>query len=193
MRLRPAALVALTAVLALAAGLPAAAGAHGDESLSDQPARALTQQALALLTQKGDSVEALERLEAAEESKDTDNVKLPAVREAADALKNGDTDAAVKHMNEALTAGEQSKQKQPEGGAGGPEGGAGGPDEHAAEQGGESPAAGAEPDAAGAALEDHANAVDPDRGAAEWTGFAVGIVLLGLGAAALLPRRRSAS
>ncbi len=179
--------IAALAVLMLAA-LPAAASAHGDEDLADQPARALVQQALGLLTQQDNVVEAQERLEAALESKDTENVDLASVRKALAALEEGDTDAAVEQMNAALAPEEKPKPEAPpaeqhdeaaEGGAA--EGDAAhGDDGHAA--------VGSEPGAA--ALEDHANAVEPDQGSAEWIGLAVGIGLIGVGGAALSLRRK---
>jgi hypothetical protein len=170
--------------LVLAAGLPALAAAHGGEDLSEQPARALVQQALGLVTQQGDSGEALERLEAAQESEDTENVDLASVRAAAEALEAGDTAAAVELMNDALTAEQREKKEEDESGGVAVE-----EDEHAAGEEDEH-AAGEVPEPTEGALEDHANAVDPDRGSAEWIGLAVGIVLIGGGGAALGLRRK---
>ena len=142
-------LVAVTlGALALAA-LPAAAGAHGGEELSGQPARALVQQALGIVIQQGEGCEVAERLEAALESEDTEGVQLASARKALELVERGNTDAAVKQMNEALAPKEKPEE----------------------------------------ALEDHADAIEPDRGSAEWTGLAVGIGLIGLGGAALGLRR----
>ena len=174
--------IAALAVLMLAA-LPAAASAHGDEDLADQPARALVQQALGLLTQQDNVVEAQERLEAALESKDTENVDLASVRKALAALEEGDTDAAVEQMNAAL-APEQKPEPEPKGEKGG--GAKAEPDEEAEHAAGEETMP---PEPAEEALEDHANAVEPDQGSAEWIGLAVGIGLIGIGGAALGLRR----
>ena len=173
------------------AALPAAASAHGGEDLADQPARALVQQALGLLTQQDNVVEAQERLEAALESEDTKNVQLSSVREALAALEEGDTDAAVEHMNGALAPEEmpQTEAPPPEQHDEAAEGGAAEGDAAHSDEGGDEghAAVGSEPVAA--ALEDHANAVDPSRGGAEWIGFAIGIGLIGVGGAALGLRR----
>ena len=164
------------------AALPVAASAHGGEDLTDQPARALVQQALGLLTQQDNVVEAQERLEAALESEDTEKVQLSSVREALAALEEGDKDAAVEQMNAAL-APEQKPEPEP---AEKPGGAQAAPEEEAEHAASEEPMP-SEP--ADEAFEDHANAVDPDQGTAEWIGLAVGIGLIGVGGAALSLRR----
>ena len=46
-----------------------------------------------------------------------------------------------------------------------------------------------EGEAAEASFEDQAQAIEPERGAAEWVGLAVGVGLIGTGAGLLLRRR----
>jgi len=179
MRRRPhitAGIAALVAAVLFA--LPAVALAHGGEDLTDQPARALTQQALGLLTQQDNVVEAQERLEAALESKDTENVDLSSVRKALAALEDGDKDLAVEEMNAALAPEQKPGDEQTGGAPAEP----GGDADHAGE-------AGMPPEPAEQAFEDHANAVEPDQGLAEWIGLAVGIGLIGVGGVALGVRR----
>lgn len=93
-----AALRAFVAVVALA--IPAPAFAHGDESgamggeeamaqLAKQPARALAQQAHALIHIRDDREEAAVRLDAALESKDRSDVDMPTLRRATETLDGG--------------------------------------------------------------------------------------------------------
>jgi hypothetical protein len=172
---------AIAALAALVfAALPAPASAHGGEDLTEQPARALVQQALGLLTQQDNVVEAQERLEAALESEDTENVEVSSVRKALAALEDGDKDEAVEQMNAAL-----APDEEPEPSRTGDESQAA-PEEEAGHAAGEDPMP-SEP--ADEAFEDHANAVEPDRGTAEWIGLAVGLGLIGVGGAALGLRR----
>lgn len=176
--------VALLTLLTLAVMASPASG-HGGEDLTEQPARALTQQALGLLTQGGDHAEAQERLEAALESQNAENVQLSSVRSAIASLEAGETDRAVEELNQALAPQEQPAPDE------------GPPSDEAAEgdpghEEGPAPAdgAGATTEPAEEALEDHTNAVEPDRGSAEWIALFVGIGLLG-GGGVLLARGRN--
>ena len=172
--------IAALAALGLAS-LPVAASAHGGEDLTEQPARALVQQALGLLTQQDNVVEAQERLEAALESEDTEKVDLSSVRKALAALEEGDKDMAVQQMNAALAPEQKSEPEAAEKGGGA----TAEPDEEARRVGEET----MPPEPVDEAFEDHANAVEPDRGSAEWIGLAVGLGLIGVGGAALGLRR----
>jgi hypothetical protein len=58
------------------------AAAHGGEDLAGRPARALVQQALGLLTQQDDAVEAAERREAATASGNREDADIDAVEKA---------------------------------------------------------------------------------------------------------------
>lgn len=114
----PAALVhrlVLVAVVAVALAVsPATALAHGDEELpaseeaeiaelSEQPARVLAQQALALLQVLGDSEEAAIRLDAALESDDQSDIDTKLLSEATETLDGGDPEGAVPLLDEALS------------------------------------------------------------------------------------------
>lgn len=110
-------------MLLLALLVPAPASwAHGDEEEAEpaagsgvtaeeaemqdlvrQPARVLAQQALAMLEVTGDDVEAGERVEAALESDDSDDVDVATLEEAAEALEAGDHEAAVPLLDAALS------------------------------------------------------------------------------------------
>jgi hypothetical protein len=101
-------LTLLAATIALALAPAASALAHGEEeeALAEMPARTLAQQALGLLTQADQPLEAHERLEAALESENQGRVLIPALRDAMRALDRGDHDEAVEHINEALAPAE---------------------------------------------------------------------------------------
>jgi hypothetical protein len=150
------------AALALALIPAAGALAHGEEeeALAAMPARTLAQQALGLLTQADQPLEAHERLEAALESEDRRRVLIPALREAMQALDRGDHDEAVAHINEALAPAEDPAE----------------PAEEA-------------PDADVEALA-HAEEFEPERGTQEWIGIGVGGVLIVVALGLLATRRR---
>lgn len=106
------ALAAVIATLGIVAVIaPAAALGHGDdeeaaaemEELALQPARILAQQALAMLSIAGDDVEAGERLEAALESEDQDDVDVESLGEASARLERGDSEAAIALIDQALS------------------------------------------------------------------------------------------
>ena len=110
-------------MLLLALLVPAPASwAHGDEEeaepaagsavtaeeaemadLVQQPARVLAQQALAMLEVTGDDLEAGERVEAALESDDQDDVDIAKLEESARALEAGDHEAAIPLLDAALS------------------------------------------------------------------------------------------
>ena len=95
------------AVVLLTLLLPASAAlAHGkeDEALEKTPARALAQQALALLSQESKSGEAHERIEAAVESKDREGVDVAMLRRTEAAFERGDEAAATRLIAAALGA-----------------------------------------------------------------------------------------
>lgn len=91
----------LAAAFALAAvlGAPSSAPAHSEsaatEQLSMQPARALAQQAHALLHIRHDRREAAVRLDAALESKDRTDVDMPTLRRATELLDGGGAEQPV--------------------------------------------------------------------------------------------------
>jgi hypothetical protein len=91
--------VALAGALAIAAVLPATAlgtgGGEEMESMAKQPARVLAQQAIAILRVLDDPEQALDRLDAAVESKDQEDVDTALLREADEALEAGDSDRTV--------------------------------------------------------------------------------------------------
>jgi len=105
---------ALVALVAMAMA-PGAALAHGDEpaegegegaeiaALAKQPARALAQQAHALLHIRGDAHEAGVRLDAALESDDKRQVDMGVLRRAAETLDGGDPGRAQTLIDEALS------------------------------------------------------------------------------------------
>lgn len=99
--------IAVLVVCAILAA-PALAAAHGGgtetNQLSMQPARALAQQAHALLHIRHDAHEAGVRLDAALESGDTRDVDMPTLRRAADVLDRGGADKRVMDLiDEALS------------------------------------------------------------------------------------------
>jgi hypothetical protein len=179
-------LLARVAALTLAAFAVSSgvAAAHGGEDLAEQPARALVQQALGLLTQQDDAAEAAERLEAATASANTKDVDIDAAEKALKALEAGDTEAAIARMNEALVDPEKRDPSGP--------------------PAGEEPATAPSPDedpdadehgageAAEGSLENQTEAVEPDRSTEGWAGFAIGVGLIGAGAGLLLRRRTPA-
>ena len=99
------------ALVALIAGLaaPASALAHGDEesdeaaALAMQPARALAQQAIALVRVRGDTGQAAMRLDAAVESKDKSDVDAALLERAMETLDDGGADRAVTMLDQALS------------------------------------------------------------------------------------------
>ena len=97
-------LAALTAVLA-APGLALAHGEKEDElaELAKQPARALAQQAIALIRVRGDTEEAAMRLDAAVESKDNSDIDAALLERAMETLDDGDADRAVAMLDQALS------------------------------------------------------------------------------------------
>lgn len=169
----------LLSTAAVAASLLAAgpAFAHGDEgqALAEVPARTLVQQALGLLTQTEEPAEAMERLEAALDSQDTEGVDLASVRDALRALERGDHEEAIAHLNEALAPAEEPAQPTGEP--------AGGHEE------GPAPAKQA-PQPSEEALS-HTEEFEPDRGTAEWVGVAVGVFLIAVALGLLATRRRA--
>ena len=167
-----------------AAALLFAAPVHGhggeEEALEKMPARALAQQALALLAQKGKAVEAHERVEAALRSRAQADVDMRALRGVRAAFEAGDHRRAAALLNRALAEPEPPASREP-----------------GTKQG--SPADGSEmprgDDMAGSAARalDHRPEFRPERALAEWV--AVGAGLLALGAALAVlggPRRRQA-
>lgn len=93
---------------------PRGEGASGEQptaeeaeeaALAAQPARVLAQQALALLTVRNATAEALHRVEAALESKEREDVDVDKLRAAMTALEAGDSRAAADRINEALGGG----------------------------------------------------------------------------------------
>lgn len=171
-------LPALAIALTLAQAAPALAHGEEEEALRATPARALVQQALALLAQKGDAVEAHERVELALESEDTRRVDMALVRRARRALAAGEHGDAERLLGEALAEPEEMEaepesQSEPEPGR---------------EQAPEHARDGGEARVPAAAL-DHQGELTPERGTAEWISLAVGI-LLAMAAATLLLRRR---
>ena len=118
------------AALGLAALVPVAAIAHGDEetaieapqggaepggageamseeaeveALAIQPARILAQQALAELKVRGDAHEAAVRLDAALKSEDQSDVDVMLLREATETLDGGDPEGAIPLLDRALS------------------------------------------------------------------------------------------
>ena len=96
-------LASLTAAFAA----PVLAFAHGDDdeaaALAAQPARALAQQAIALVRLRGDTEEAAMRLDAAVESKDKSDVDAALLNRAMETLDAGNTDQAVTLLDQALS------------------------------------------------------------------------------------------
>lgn len=154
---------------------PGTALAHGGEedALEKTPARALTQQALALLAQEGKAPEAHERIEAALESKDRDRVDIAKLKEVQAAFDRGDHDSAKRLIAEAL--------------AGPPR-----PDdaEMADEAAHDDEPAGGVPEGQERRALDHAPELEPERGSAEWIALTAGLALLAAAAGLLLTGRR---
>lgn len=103
-RLIPLTAAVLTVLLAGAANV----SAHGDESmeadsLSQQPARTLAQQAIAELRVRHDTEEAAMRLDAAVESKDQSDVDSAQLNQAMETLDAGNEDQAVSMLDHALS------------------------------------------------------------------------------------------
>ena len=172
---RSRALLSALVLASLLAVPPSVALGHGEEgeAAAEVPARTLVQQALALLTQQDDVLEAQEKLEGALESKDKEEVQIASVREALQAVEKDDKKEAVAHMNEALAPGESA-----EGGMPGEDPSV--DDREAAET----------PEPAAGALE-HAKEYEPERGTAEWVGFVIGVALIGLAGLGLFTTARS--
>ena len=171
--MRSAAALLLAGLAASLAMFPAAAWPHGgeEEALEKTPARALAQQALALLAQEDKAVEAHERIQAALRSKDREGVDFARLREVRSAFDRGDHSAARKLLNRALAP--MSEESPAHG------------EPADAGKGGAGPATGDE----GALLE-HAPQYEPDRGGAEWVAAGVGGGMLLVGTALLIGRRR---
>lgn len=98
------------AVCFVAALAPVALATGGDEEMEEaalkaQPARTLTQQALAILDVRNDAEEARMRIDAALESEDQDDVDLALVKQADEALDGGDSSRAADLLNRALGGG----------------------------------------------------------------------------------------
>jgi len=98
------------ATLLLAGSLlaPAMARTHGpggpeSEALAMQPARILAQQALAELRVRRDVKDAAERLDAALESKDNSDVDIATLRAAMEAVDEGNANAAIPLLDQALS------------------------------------------------------------------------------------------
>jgi LPXTG-motif cell wall-anchored protein len=99
--------LAVAATLA-ALALPATALAHGGdemeaESMSQQPARTLAQQAMSELRVRNDMKTAAEQLDAAVESTDQSDVDPKLVNQAMEALDAGHTDEAISTLDRALS------------------------------------------------------------------------------------------
>lgn len=157
--------LAVTACLTLALA-PAAIATGGDEpgemeeAMASAPARVLAQQALATLDVTGDEEEARERIDAALESREREDVDLELLRSADEALDGGDRERAVVLLNRALGGGPVPAGEEDEGG--------GVSDE---------------------ALHNAGRAYEPNETAQEVVALVAGLVLLAL-AALLLVRRR---
>ena len=156
--------------LVLVAASPAWA-TGGDEpgemkqALTSAPARVLAQQALATLDVTGDVTEARERIDAALESKDREDVDIELLRAADQALDSGDREGGLALLNRSL--------------GGGPV------------PAGEGVAGGAMSDQA---LHNAGRAYEPNETAQEVVAFVGGLALLGLAALMLIgvPLRRRA-
>ena len=97
-------LTALAGVLVFPLPAVATGGDEEMEHLAKQPARVLAQQAIALVRLHGaPHDEAMERLEAALESDDKENVDVTLLRQAKGALEGGDDDSAVRLLDQALS------------------------------------------------------------------------------------------
>jgi hypothetical protein len=168
-------LLAVVAVLALGALPAGSALAHGgeEEALENTPARALAQQALALLSQRDKVVEAHERIEAALKSKNRAGVDLALLRQTQRAFDRGDHAEARRLINRAL----MPKREPPEEEMGGG---------HESED----PSAPTQED--GEAALEHQPSFEPERDTADWIGAALGAAVLLLAGTLLLRRRRHA-
>jgi hypothetical protein len=107
MSLRTSVVVGLAALIAALAA-PGLALAHGEKEdelaeLAKQPARALAQQAIALIRVRGDTEEAAMRLDAAVESKDKGDIDSALLERAMETLDDGDADRAVAVLDQALS------------------------------------------------------------------------------------------
>lgn len=165
------------AAVALVAIAPGFAFAHGgeEEALEQTPARALAQQALALLSQEESVVEAHERVEAALESEDREGVDEAKLRETQEAFEKGDHELAERLLDAALA----DQESAPDGNGG----------EQHDETAGDTMADGEAADIAPqTASFEHVREFEPDRATAEWVAVALG--LLFVAAAAALARGR---
>lgn len=155
------------AVVLVSLLLPAGVAlAHGkeDEALEKTPARALAQQALALLGQENKAAEAQERIEAAVESKDREGVDVALLRRTEAAFERGDQAAATRLIAEALGA--DGAEVAPAVGH---------------EEDGDTAAANVD-----AAAFEHRPEFEPGRGAPEWLAVGVGVLAVLVGGSLLL-------
>ena len=166
------------AAVALVAISPGFAFAHGgeEEALEKTPARALAQQALALLSEEESVTEAHERVEAALESEDREGVDEAKLRETQRAFEAGDHELAARLLDQALA--DQAAQPPP----------GEGEERHAT--GDDLMADGGEADEPQPSSFEHARAYEPDRATAEWVAFALGLVAL-VAAGGVLARDRN--
>ena len=167
--MRVAAAVACLTLLGAAPALATGGDEPGEmaEALASAPARVLAQQALATLDVTGDAMEARERIDAALESKDRDDVDLELLRAADEALDGGDRQEAISLLNRALGGGPVPTGEEGEGGA-----------------------------ISDDALHNAGRAYEPNETTQEVVAFVAGLALLGVAALLLLGtprRRRSAS
>ena len=176
---RCSACLAIAAAVALVAIAPGLAFAHGgeDEALEKTPARALAQQALALLSQEESAVEAHERVDAALESEDREGVDAAKLRQTQRAFEAGDHELAARLLDQALA--DQGSQAQP-----------GEREQHDA-TGDDLMADGGDAEEPQPASFEHAREFEPDRATAEWVAFALGLVALAAAGGALVRGRRN--
>ena len=172
---------AVAVVLAVFLSLPGVALSHGgeDEALEEMPARALAQQALALLSEDESAVEAHERVEAALASSDQTEVDVSKLRQAQAAFGDGDHALAARALNEALAdrGRSDSAGDRDEAGHGGMEEGEASPADVATD----------------VSSFEHTREFEPERGALERVALVLGAAALALGGGALaLGRRRAA-
>ena len=152
-----------TVVLVVAFALSATAVlAHGDEdkALDKMPARALAQQALAMLSQEGKVGEAQERIEAALESMDREGVDMALLRRTRQALEANDQAAAARLIGAALLADGGGREK-----------------------------GSADSNKVDPATLEHQPEFEPGRGTAEWVAVGLGVAAI-VAASALLLRSR---
>ena len=166
---------AVAAALLRALVAPGAVLAHGGEegALEKTPARALTQQALALLAQEGKAEEAHERIEAALESGDKARVDVAKLKEVQAAFGRGDHGAAKRLIAAALAGPPRADDAEMA-------------DEAAHE---DEPKDGVPEGQERRALE-HALEFEPERGSTEWIALATGLALVGTAVVVLLAGRR---